>query len=73
MDLGFTHSFVSYKLASRLHLNCKNLTYELCVSMSLGDIMLPSYVYRNYLAHVRKAQLRVDLIVMPLKDFDMIL
>ena len=47
IDLGFTHSFISYKLGSQLHLDHEDMTYELCINTPLEDVLLVDMVCKS--------------------------
>ena len=73
IDPGSTHSYISTKLAFQLGLNQEDLICDLCISTPLGDTMIAQQVCRSCIVQVGKAKLRVDLTVIPLRDFDVIL
>ena len=73
IDPGSTHSFISWDMASHLHKTHEHLGYNLNVSTPLGGDISVDRVYKDCLVWVDKAELYADLILLPLRDFDVIL
>ena len=73
IDSRSTYSYISYKLAHRLRMEDEDLNVGLCVSTLIGDTMIANRVCRNYEIGIGKVRLRVDLVIIPLRDFDLIL
>ncbi|KAL0463175.1 UNVERIFIED_CONTAM: Transposon Tf2-12 polyprotein [Sesamum latifolium] len=73
IDPGSTCSFMSHDFASRVHASIEPLGHDLCVSMPAGGVILVNRVVRSYPVVVEDATLYVDLVVINLKEFDVIL
>ena len=54
-------------------MKCDTMINALCVSMPLEDLMIANLVCRKCMLKIGEAQLKVDLMVIPLQDFDVIL
>ena len=66
IDSGATHSFISYQLANSLRLPYRDMTNTLCVRTPLGENVIVLRECRNCVIKIGEAQLRVNLVVMPL-------
>ena len=73
IDPGSTHSFISRCFASHLHTHLEPLGFELSVTTPLGDMIMVNSIYRDCVIQVKTARLYADLILMPFRDFDIIL
>ena len=73
IDPGATHSFISYQLANSLGLPYEDMNNTLCVRTPLGENVIVKRECTNCVIQIGEAQLRVNLVVMPLQDFDLIL
>ena len=68
IDPGATHSFISYQLAHQLQLQYEDMSSDLCVRTPLGENVIVKRECRNCMLRVGEAELRVNLVVMPLQD-----
>ncbi|KAL0298215.1 UNVERIFIED_CONTAM: hypothetical protein Sangu_3153800 [Sesamum angustifolium] len=73
IDPGSTCSFISHDFASRVHASIESLRHDLCVSMPAGGVMLVNTVVRSCPVVVEGVTLYADLVVINLKEFDVIL
>ncbi|GAV89509.1 RVP_2 domain-containing protein [Cephalotus follicularis] len=73
MDSGASHSFMSARFASRLDVTPDCMSYILDVSTPTGTSMYTDSVYRSCEISMAGIPLYVDLIVLPIRDFDIIL
>ncbi|KAL0298595.1 UNVERIFIED_CONTAM: hypothetical protein Sradi_6519300 [Sesamum radiatum] len=73
IDPGSTCSFVSHDFASRVHASIESLGHDLCVSMPAGGVILVNTVVRSCPIVVEGVTLYADLIVINLREFDIIL
>ncbi|KAK4397686.1 hypothetical protein Sango_1244100 [Sesamum angolense] len=73
IDPGSTCSFISHDFASRVHASIKSLGHDLCVSMPAGGVMLVNTVVRSCPVVVEGVTIYVDLVVINLREFDVIL
>ncbi|XP_077221967.1 uncharacterized protein LOC143855786 [Tasmannia lanceolata] len=72
-DSGSTHSFVSPKFAKHLNIPLQKLDLELSVKIPGGNSLITSGVYRACSVDICGRNLSVDLISLPILDFDVIL
>ncbi|KAL0438841.1 UNVERIFIED_CONTAM: hypothetical protein Slati_2367100 [Sesamum latifolium] len=72
IDPRSTCSFISHDLASRLHASIEPLGYNLCVSMPAGGVILVNTVVRSCPVVVEGVTLYADLIVINLREFDVV-
>ncbi|XP_077239745.1 uncharacterized protein LOC143880653 [Tasmannia lanceolata] len=72
-DSGSTHSFVSPKFAKHLSIPLHKLDLELSVKAPGGNSLVTSGVYRACSVDVCGRNLSVDLISLPILEFDVIL
>ncbi|XP_077223416.1 uncharacterized protein LOC143857028 [Tasmannia lanceolata] len=72
-DYGSTHSFVSPKFAKHLNIPLHKLDLELSVKMTSENSLVTSGVYRACFANICGRKLSVDLISLPILEFDVIL
>ncbi|KAL0405467.1 UNVERIFIED_CONTAM: Retrovirus-related Pol polyprotein from transposon [Sesamum latifolium] len=70
---GSTCSFISHDFASRVHASIEPLGHDLCVSMPAGGVILVNTVVRSCLIVVEGVTLYADLVVINLREFDVIL
>ncbi|KAL0294538.1 UNVERIFIED_CONTAM: hypothetical protein Scaly_3120000 [Sesamum calycinum] len=70
---GSTCSFISHDFASRVHASIESLGHDLCVSMPAGGVMLVNTVVRSCPVVVEGVTLYADLVVINLREFDVIL
>ncbi|KAK4411555.1 hypothetical protein Sango_0228500 [Sesamum angolense] len=73
IDPGSTCSFISHDFAFRVHASIESLGHDLCVSMPAGGVMLVNTVVRSCLVVVEDVTLYADLVVINLREFDIIL
>ena len=73
IDPRATHSFISYQLAHQLQLQYENMSSDLCLRTPLGENVIVKQECRNCMLKIREVELSVNLVVMPLQDFDLIL
>ncbi|KAK4395668.1 Transposon Tf2-12 polyprotein [Sesamum angolense] len=73
IDPGSTCSFISHDFASRVHASIESLGHDLCVSMPAGGVMLVNTVVRSCPVVVEGVTLYADLVVINLREFDVIL
>ncbi|GAV79005.1 RVP_2 domain-containing protein [Cephalotus follicularis] len=73
MDSGASHSFISARFASCLDVTPDCMTYMLYVSTPTGTSMYTDSVYRSCEMSIEGISLYADLIVLPIRDFDVIL
>ncbi|GAV91212.1 zf-CCHC domain-containing protein/RVP_2 domain-containing protein [Cephalotus follicularis] len=73
MDSGESHSFTSAHFASCLDVTPDCLSYTLDVSTPTGTSMYTDSVYRSCEMSIAGIPLYADLIVLPIRDFDVIL
>lgn len=72
-DPGATHSFISLSFASQLLAKPEPLGYDLCVRTPLGCNIVVNTVLRDFKVAIENVEFSADLIVMPIRDFDIIL
>ncbi|KAK4400634.1 Retrovirus-related Pol polyprotein from transposon [Sesamum angolense] len=70
---GSTCSFISHDFASRVHASIESLGHDLCVSMPAGGVMLVNTVVRSCPVVVEGVALYANLVVINLREFDVIL
>ncbi|KAL0454726.1 UNVERIFIED_CONTAM: hypothetical protein Slati_0811800 [Sesamum latifolium] len=73
IDPGSTCSFMSHDFASRVHASIEPLGHDLCVSMPAGGVILANRVVRSCPVVVEGVTLYADLVVINLREFDVIL
>ncbi|GAV66739.1 RVP_2 domain-containing protein, partial [Cephalotus follicularis] len=73
MDSGASHSFISGHFASCLDVTPDCMSYILDVSTTIGTSMYTDSVYRGCEMSMEGISLYADLIVLPIRDFDVIL
>ncbi|GAV75735.1 zf-CCHC domain-containing protein/RVP_2 domain-containing protein [Cephalotus follicularis] len=73
MDSGASHSFISARFASCLDVTPDCLSYTLDVSTPTRTSMYTDSVYRSCEMSMAGIPLYADLIVLPIRDFDVIL
>ncbi|KAK4383124.1 Transposon Ty3-G Gag-Pol polyprotein [Sesamum angolense] len=73
IDPGSTCSFISHDFASHVHASIELLGHDLCVSMPAGGVMLVNTVLRSCPVVVEGVTLYADLVVINLREFDVIL
>ncbi|XP_038988015.1 uncharacterized protein LOC120112523 [Phoenix dactylifera] len=72
-DSGATHSFISSTYVHKHDIFCSPLERELCVSTPAGGKMITSLICKSCPVIVEGRDLKADLIVMDLHEFDLIL
>ncbi|KAL0344329.1 UNVERIFIED_CONTAM: hypothetical protein Sangu_1320300 [Sesamum angustifolium] len=72
-NCGSTCSFISHDFASRVHASIESLGHDLCVSMPAGGVMLVNTVVRSCPVVVEGVTLCANLVVINLREFDVIL
>ncbi|KAL0458791.1 UNVERIFIED_CONTAM: Retrovirus-related Pol polyprotein from transposon [Sesamum latifolium] len=73
IDPGSTCSFMSHDFASRVHASIEPLGHDLYVSMPAGGVILVNRVVRSCPVVVEGDTLYADLVVINLREFDVIL
>ncbi|KAL0283069.1 UNVERIFIED_CONTAM: Retrovirus-related Pol polyprotein from transposon [Sesamum radiatum] len=73
IDPGSSCSFISHDFASRVHASIELLGHDLCVSMPAGGVILVNTVVRSCPIVVEGVTLYADLVVINLREFDVIL
>ncbi|GAV62614.1 RVP_2 domain-containing protein [Cephalotus follicularis] len=73
MDSGASHSFISARFASCLDVAPDCMSYILDVSTLTGTSMYTDSIYRGCEMSMAGISLYADLIVLPIRDFDVIL
>ncbi|GAV81702.1 RVP_2 domain-containing protein, partial [Cephalotus follicularis] len=73
MDSGASHSFISARFASCLDVTPDCMSYIFDVSIPTGTSMYTDSVYRGCEMSMADISLYADLIVLPIRDFDVIL
>ena len=73
IDPGSTCSFISNEFALRVHSDISSLGYDICVSMPAGDVTVVNTVVKDCVVIMGDVSLKVNLVVINLRDFDMIL
>ncbi|KAL0455146.1 UNVERIFIED_CONTAM: hypothetical protein Slati_0853800 [Sesamum latifolium] len=73
IDPGSTHSYISSELASKIPDEKAPLGYNLMVYLTVGGSVVVNSVRKGSLVRIGDVNLPVDLIVMDLKEFDVIL
>ncbi|CAH9101779.1 unnamed protein product [Cuscuta epithymum] len=72
-DTGATHSFVSLEFARPLATRQDKLDYKFTTALPSGEIMLSTHWLRAVPMSIAGRELFVDLIVLNMKDYDVIL
>ncbi|KAL0355657.1 UNVERIFIED_CONTAM: hypothetical protein Sradi_4012600 [Sesamum radiatum] len=73
IDHGSTHSYISSELAFRIPGEDSPLRYNLMVYLPVGGGVVVNSVRKESLVRIGDVTLPVDLVVMNLKEFDVIL
>lgn len=73
IDFGPTHSFVSYKFAEKFKKTPEPLNCDLSVATPLGDFVIIDCVFKHCVIRVGDRELSVDLVLLDIRDFDVIL
>ncbi|GAV71570.1 RVP_2 domain-containing protein [Cephalotus follicularis] len=73
IDPGATHSFIASEFARNLHGVTSRLSYVLEVSTPAGTCLLSDTVMKDCEIVLAGMELSADLIVLPIRDFDVIL
>ncbi|KAK4382169.1 Transposon Ty3-G Gag-Pol polyprotein [Sesamum angolense] len=73
IDPGSTCSFTSHDFASCVHASIESLGHDLSVSVPAGGVMLVNTVVRSCPVVVEGVTLYADLVVINLREFDVIL
>ncbi|XP_048228301.1 uncharacterized protein LOC125369566 [Ricinus communis] len=73
VDLGSTCSFISCDFALKMHCAIESLGHDICVSMPAGGVIMVNTVVRACSVMICGTNMSVDLIVINLRDFDVIL
>ena len=72
-DSGATHSFISTKLALSISSDKYRTSRILRTSLPSGEILLSKFFLRKIPITINGVTLKVDLIAIEMKDFDVIL
>ena len=73
IDPGSTCSFISYEFALRVHSDITSLGYDIYVSMLADDVVLVNTIVKDCVVVMGDVSLKVNLVVINLRDFDVIL
>jgi len=73
IDPGASHSFISYRIVNNLHVLPSNLGVGVTVSTPLGENIHIDDIYRGAKLYIGGLELRADLMLLELYDFDVIL
>lgn len=73
IDPGAIHSFTSYMFASRLEVESVMLDYMLIVSTPTSGTLCTNVIYIAFGLEIAGRKLEVNLILLAIKDFDVIL
>lgn len=73
IDLGSTHSFIASSFAVYFKFSLELLDYELSVSTLLGKSMTTKFMFKSCVLMISKSEMLVGLILLELRDFDIIL
>ncbi|XP_052206825.1 uncharacterized protein LOC127811157 [Diospyros lotus] len=73
IDLGSTHSFMSYALAKSLGVETKPMEFSIVISTPMGKSARSSKVLEGCEISLSDAQFQVDLILLEVYDFNIIL
>ena len=73
IDPGSTCSFISYEFTLRVHSDITSLGYDIYVSMPTGDVIVVNTVVKDCVVDMGEISLKVNLVVINLRDFDVIL
>ncbi|GAV76264.1 zf-CCHC domain-containing protein/RVP_2 domain-containing protein [Cephalotus follicularis] len=73
IDPGATHSFIASEFARNLHGVTSRLSYVLEVSTPVGTCLLSDTIMKDCEIVIAGMELSADLIVLPIRDFDVIL
>ena len=70
---GSTCSFISHEFALRVYSDISSLGYDIYVSMPTGDVVLVNTVVKDCVVVMGDVFLKVNLVLINLRDFDVIL
>lgn len=73
IDHGSTHSFISSRMTSHMHIKHDTLDLRVNVHTPIGEVLVVEKVYRDRLIKMGDAELYVNLIILPFLEFDIIL
>ncbi|XP_016747356.1 uncharacterized protein [Gossypium hirsutum] len=73
IDPGSTHSYVYTALVSQKKLSVEPTDYDIQVTNPLGESVIVNLVCRDCLLKVKRCQFSVDLMLLPFREFDVIL
>jgi len=73
IDPKASHSFASYRIGNNLHVLSSNLGLWVMISTPLGENIHINDIYRGVKLYIGGLELRVDLMLLELYDFDLIL
>lgn len=73
IDSGATHSFISSSFVAKSKVECEFLPYTLEISLPSGKILVADQIARNLKMEIDGRGIVVDLILLMIKDFDVIL
>jgi hypothetical protein len=73
IDPRANHSFVSYRIVNNLQVSSSNLGIGVTVSTPLGENIHFDDIYRGVKLYIGGLELRVDLMLLELYDFELIL
>ena len=73
IDPGSTCSFIAYEFALCVHSDITSLGHDIYISMPAGDVIIVNTVVKDCVVNMGKISLKVNLVVINLRDFDVIL
>ncbi|XP_043710311.1 uncharacterized protein LOC122659244 [Telopea speciosissima] len=72
-DSGSTHSFILYSFSTKLKILLKTLQTDLSILTPSGEIMVSDMIFESCMVQLEGRDLRVDLYLLDMQDFDIIL
>lgn len=73
IDLGSTHSYIAPSFSSSINVQHANLPHSLTVTTSVGKQVICHSFYQSCRVKMGEFILLVNLIILPMNDFDVIL
>lgn len=73
IDPSSTHSFISHIFKFYLDISIIYLNYTLVVSTLMNDVLYIDVLYKDYTAEIAGREFGVDLVLLDIRDFDIIL
>ena len=73
-DLGATHSFITTNFIKRTNeMSPAPLENDLCVCTPSGEVILVNSICKDCVLSIEDREMKADLLVLEMKDFDLIL